>query len=120
MSDLADEAPPRRFKPPSFMTIIGLALLAIAIGVVLFLVNARRTAEIGGAFVAKQMCSCLFVAGRTYESCLTDFDPSVLKQMDITYIDRKVIVNAAGLDQSAAELTPGFGCAVESFDGGGF
>jgi hypothetical protein len=120
MSETVEDAPRPRLRLPSPMTIVGLMLVAIAVGAVIFLLFARRTAEIGGGFVAKQMCSCLFVAGRPYESCVGDFDPATLAQMDITYVDRKVIVNAAGLDQVAAELTPGFGCALEPFDGGGF
>lgn len=45
------------------------------------------TARIGTTYVAKQNCSCLFVAERPFESCRADFDPEAVRAIDVV-VDR--------------------------------
>lgn len=69
------------------------------------------TARIGATYVAKQTCSCLFVAGRSLDSCNTDFDPESLRSLDVVTGSGAVTVSAlAGLISSRAEFEKGFGC----------
>ncbi|MAE94662.1 MAG: hypothetical protein CL910_08385 [Deltaproteobacteria bacterium] len=51
------------------------ALLAAVLAAGLLLPDFQRQVSIGTGFVAKQMCSCMFVGGRSFESCLPDMLP---------------------------------------------
>ena len=93
--------------------------LVIAIFVVLLIVGGAlffgrdtwATAKIGTVYVAKQTCSCLFVAGRALESCRTDYDPESLKALTVEKGDSGVKVSAlAGLVSAQSKFEPGFGC----------
>lgn len=90
--------------------LIGVLVLLVGIGVW----SARdtlATARIGTTYVAKQTCSCLFVAGRALDSCSTDFDPESLGSLDVVTGNRAVTVSAlGGLISSRAEFENGFGC----------
>lgn len=69
------------------------------------------SAKIGTTYVAKQTCSCLFVAGRTMESCRTDYDPAAIKPLTVATTDKSVKVSAlGGLVSARAEFEQGFGC----------
>jgi hypothetical protein len=37
----------------------------------------RPLALVGAGYVAKQMCSCIFVGGRSFESCRPDMLPAM-------------------------------------------
>jgi|GEM_PF-7121818 len=72
--------------------------------------------QIGSAYIAKQLCSCLFVAGRGEASCRAEFKPDI--------DPFTVVIDRAGLParaKVAASLGPvlgeatfsrGFGCVV--------
>jgi len=69
------------------------------------------TARMGTTYVAKQTCSCLFVAGRPFDSCSSDFDPESLRSLDVVTDRGAVTVSAlGGLVSSRAEFEIGFGC----------
>jgi len=69
------------------------------------------TTRIGTTYVAKQTCSCLFVAGRSLDSCSTDFDPEALQSLNVITANRAVTVSAfGGLISSRAQFENGFGC----------
>ena len=54
------------------------------VGVALFFGrDTWATAKIGTVYVAKQTCSCLFVAGRPMDSCRTDYDPAAIKPLTV-------------------------------------
>lgn len=90
--------------------IVGVLVLLVGIGVW----SARdtfATARIGTAYVAKQTCSCLFVAGRPLDSCSTDFDPEALRPLDVVTGNSAVTVSTlGGLISSRAQFENGFGC----------
>ena len=69
------------------------------------------TARIGTTYVAKQTCSCLFVAERPIESCRTDFDPEALRSLNVVTSGDGVTVSAlGGLISSRSRFERGFGC----------
>lgn len=55
---------------------LGLALLVLA-GAGIGWWRMHRLADVGAGFMAKQMCSCVFVGGRSLESCLADAPASM-------------------------------------------
>ncbi len=57
---------------------IGAALVLLMVGAgVVYLPPLRQAAAVGAGFVAKQMCSCVYVAGRSFESCR----PEMMEEM---------------------------------------
>jgi hypothetical protein len=57
-----------------------LLLAALAVVAVLGVIGWRRIhfqADVGAGFVAKTVCGCMFVAGRSFESCRTDVLPAM-------------------------------------------
>ena len=90
--------------------ILGVIVLLVGIGAW----SARdtlATARIGTAYVAKQTCSCLFVAGRPPASCRTDFDPAALQSLEVVTGSGAVTASAlGGLISSRAEFEKDYGC----------
>lgn len=69
------------------------------------------TARIGTTYVAKQTCSCLFVAERPLDSCHTDFDAEALRPLDVVVAKDGVTVSAlGGLISARSQFEQGFGC----------
>ncbi len=90
--------------------IAGGLVLLIGIGV-WSIRDTLATARIGTTYVAKQTCSCLFVAGRSPDSCRTDFDPEALRSLDIVTGSGAVTVSAlGGLISSRARFEKEYGC----------
>jgi hypothetical protein len=88
----------------------GVLVLLVGIGV-WSATDTFATARIGTAYVAKQTCSCLFVAGRPLDSCSTDFDSEALRSLDVVAGSSAVTASAlGGLVSSRAEFENGFGC----------
>jgi hypothetical protein len=72
--------------------------------------------QIGGSYIAKQDCSCLFVEGRSEASCATEFSPDI-KRFKVT-VDRSHLPAGAKVTTRLAFFTSeatyeaGYGCAV--------
>ncbi len=92
--------------------LIGAGVLVAIVGVALYAGrDTWATANLGTVYVAKQTCSCLFVARRRMDSCRTDYDPAAIKPLTVEATDNSVKVSAlAGLVSAQAEFEPGFGC----------
>ncbi len=103
-------------KLPSFSTIIGIVLVAIFVIVLAVGYQARKYGEIGAGFIARQMCSCLYVQNRDEKACRAEIGPQI-DGAQIVYMDERVIVNFSGLNQAEARLKPGYGCNVQEFVG---
>ncbi|MDX2233320.1 MAG: hypothetical protein NW200_02365 [Hyphomonadaceae bacterium] len=73
--------------------------------------DAVAFARIGTTYAAKQTCSCLFVAGRTMDSCKTDYPQDAVKQFTWAVNGGDVTVSAAGgLISATATFEDGYGC----------
>ena len=70
-----------------------------------------ETARVGTAFVAKQTCSCLFVAQRSAAACQHDFDARA-QAMSVKVRDHAVKVSVLGVFSATAVFEEGFGCHV--------
>jgi hypothetical protein len=93
-----------------WLLIIG--VLAVLIGVGVW--SSRdtfATARVGTVYVAKQTCSCLFVAGRSLDSCYSDFDAEAVRPLDVSVVNNSVTVSAlGGLISARAQYDQGYGC----------
>lgn len=68
-------------------------------------------ARVGTSYVAKQLCSCLYLSERRIESCQTDFPQAQLKWLTMTPAASRVKVTAAfGLFSAEAVYESGYGC----------
>jgi hypothetical protein len=86
-------------------------LVAIVGGALFFGRDTWTTARLGTVYVAKQTCSCLFVAGRPMDSCRTDYDPAAIKPLTVEKLEHGVKVSAlAGIVSAQAQFEQGFGC----------
>lgn len=90
-----------------------LAVVAIAgVGVAVWLGrDVYANASIGTAYVAKQTCSCLFVARRSMQSCKTDYNAADVEPLEWKTMPDRVQVSAlAGLISATALFEAGYGC----------
>lgn len=107
-------------KKPSFTTIVGIVLLLVAVLFAILMYYAKQYGTIASGYMARQMCSCLYVQGREETSCLKDMEAgigSAAKYTKLVYFPEKVIANFWGIASAQAELSPGQGCAVRAFNG---
>ena len=91
--------------------LLGLFVVALAIGF-----QGRKYGQIAAGYVARQMCSCLYVQNRDEASCKADIGPQI-KGAQIVYMEERVIVNYSGFDSAESRLKPGYGCNVQEFIG---
>jgi hypothetical protein len=103
-------------KLPSFSTVVGIVLLALFVVALAVGYQARKYGVIAAGFVARQMCSCLYVQNRDEASCKADIGPQI-KGAQIVYMEERVIVSYSGLDSAEGRLKPGYGCHVQQFNG---
>lgn len=94
----------------NWLLIIGVLAVLVVVGVW----GSRDTlasARVGTVYVAKQTCSCLFVAGRPLDSCYTDFDADAVQPLDVSVAQNNVTVSAfGGLISARAQYDAGYGC----------
>jgi len=70
-----------------------------------------QTARLGTVYVAKQTCSCLFVARRSAASCRTDYEAEAVAPLTLDIGASDVTVSAlGGLLSARAQFEEGFGC----------
>ncbi len=91
-----------------------LLLGAVIAAVVVYLPGFLSQVNIGNGFVAKQMCSCMLVGNRSFESCR----PDVLPSMDA--IESELLPDGLGvrawvplLGERIARYEAPFGCTLE-------
>jgi hypothetical protein len=93
-----------------WLLIIGVLAVLIGVGV-WSSSDTLATARVGTVYVAKQTCSCLFVAGRPLDSCYTDFDAEAVRPLDVNVSQSGVTVSAlGGVISARSQYEPGYGC----------
>lgn len=103
-------------KLPRFSTVVGVVLILLFVIALAVGFQGRKYGQIAAGFVARQMCSCLYVQNRSEESCKADIGPQI-GRAQIVYMEERVIVNYSGFDSAEARLKPGYGCYVQEFVG---
>lgn len=90
--------------------------LALAVVLALAWTQAAPWPRTGAVYVAKQMCSCLFLTGRTEASCRTDFGDYVNRftlRVDRSQMPRTARVTASlAVFSSEAVYDQGYGCRI--------
>ncbi len=90
-----------------------LLVLVLAGGLVyqLWYLPTRFAVDIGSGMLAKQMCSCIFVAGRDVEDCRADqFESMDPIQVEV---EQRVRAFVPGFGERFAVYREGFGCTLE-------
>jgi hypothetical protein len=92
--------------------VIALVVLVAIVGAAIYFGrDTWTTARLGTVYVAKQTCSCLFVAGRPMDSCRTDYDPAAIKPLTVEKLENGVKVTAlGGIVSAQAQFEQGYGC----------
>lgn len=91
--------------------IVGAAVVVALAAAAWFGRDAVAFAQIGTTYAAKQTCSCLFVSGRSMDSCKTDYPADAVKQFTWKVEGNDVTVSAAGgLFSAKATFDDGYGC----------
>lgn len=75
---------------------------------------ATGAVEVGAGYVAKEACSCIFIAGRDLESCRQDM-PEMMDRLDAEVLrdERAVRAFVTGLGERIARYAPdGGGCTL--------
>jgi hypothetical protein len=103
-------------KLPSFSTVVAIVLICLFVVALFIGFQAQRYGKIAAGYVARQMCSCVYVQNREEAACMADIGPQI-KGAQIVYMEERVIVSYSGLDQAEARLKPGYGCSVQDFVG---
>jgi hypothetical protein len=91
--------------------IIGGAVVAVLAAGAWFGRDAAAFADIGTAYAAKQTCSCVFVSGRTLESCRADLPAAPGVDLKIAVSGDEVTASALGLFKASARFENGYGCS---------
>ena len=87
------------------------ALWGVLVGVALVWEYARDRSTIGAGYVAKEVCSCVFVAGRELEACRADIPPS-MDRIQVELDKDRVRAFLPGLTERIARSEPPFGCVL--------
>lgn len=68
----------------------------------------------GAGYSAQQTCACLWVSGRTIESCKTDLDPLARRLVSIRVGANEVTASGLGIATATATYEKGFGCSLRN------
>ena len=90
------------------LAVAGVLLVAIAL-------VARRfvpLGKLGTGYAAEMTCACVFVSGRTVDSCRGDLDPLAQKLVSIDVGSDEVRTRSALLVRGRARYSPSTGCTL--------
>ena len=92
-----------------------IALAVAALGIVALLLVARRflpLGRLGSGYAAEVTCACVFVSGRTLDSCRGDLDPLAQKLVSIHVGSDEVRTSSMGLLRARAQYSAATGCTL--------
>jgi hypothetical protein len=70
--------------------------------------------NIGTGYTAQQTCACIFIGGRTLESCVTDLDPLARRLVSVRVGTDEVTASSIGVVTATARYQKGFGCSLQN------
>lgn len=92
---------------------LGAVVLLLVVAVVAWRVfRVPLLVNIGTGYVAQQTCACLFVSGRTLESCVGDLEPLARKLISLHPGTAEVTASSLVLASATARYEKGFGCSL--------
>lgn len=68
---------------------------------------------VGAGYTAKQVCSCVYVSGRSIEACAKEPEQPADTLVKWTAANGKVTASTLGLAHATARYDEGFGCVLE-------
>ena len=86
-------------------------LVVLAAGAVLVGPRVYRLSGIGAGYIAKQMCSCVFVGERDFDSCRQDMPPDMFR-VKAEVLDGGVRAWVTGITERTARYRPESGCTL--------
>lgn len=93
--------------------LLAAATLIVAGAIAFRALRLGELARLGAGYAAEQTCACLFVAGRSMESCRNDLEPLARK---IVFVRRRgdeaVTASSLGVATATAHYDKGFGCSL--------
>ena len=100
-----------------YVKVLGIVLIVLAVLAGVFWQvwgkGIKAQADIGVAFAAKHVCSCLHVAERSMESCTNDFVDPAIRDFDFSDDGAATTAGAPfGIASATARFEPGLGCAL--------
>jgi hypothetical protein len=93
------------------LALAAVALLLVAIIVAWRVFRVPLLLDIGTGYAAQQTCACLFISGRTIDSCLGDLEPLARKLISIHPGTDEVTASGFLLATATARHEKGFGCS---------
>ena len=87
-------------------------VLLVAVAVAWRVFRVPLMLNIGTGYAAQQTCACLFVSGRTLDSCLGDLEPLARKLISIHPGTAEVTASGFALETATAHYDKGFGCSL--------
>lgn len=88
-----------------------LVLAALFAGGALAYEHVRRMALVGAGYVAKEVCSCVFVGGRSLASCRGDV-PASMDRVQAEQLPDGVRAFVTFFAERVASYDPAFGCTL--------
>jgi hypothetical protein len=93
--------------------IVAVVILGCGVGYFAYVRPFLALANVGVGFVAKQMCSCIYVAERTFDSCRPDMFES-MDDIQAEVLDEPPGIRAwiPGISERRAHYRGEFGCLL--------
>ena len=92
--------------------IVTAVVVLLAIGLVFAGRHFRKLAIIGAGYAAEQTCGCMFISGRSLDSCRGDLESMARRIVTLEPGDLEVHASTL-LSTATARYQPGFGCTIE-------
>jgi hypothetical protein len=92
-----------------------IALAVAALMAAALLLAARHfvpLGRLGTGYAAELTCACIFVSGRTLDSCRGDLDPLAQKLVSIAVGSDDVRTSAIGVSRARATYSAATGCTI--------
>src|ERR1043166_446304 len=101
-----------RRKRLALGAVAALLVLAIAGVVAWRVLRVPLLLNIGTGYAAQQTCACMFVSGRSLDSCLGDLEPLARKLISVRPGTAEVTASGFALETATARYEKGFGCSL--------